>query len=280
MSTAKKKDGTPAVDPIKSKWFRNVKFRQAMAHAVNKDGIIQSIYKGRAVPQTSHISQQNPFYNPDVPIYEYDLKVAQEKLAEAGFVKNAEGNLMDSDGNAVEFDLITNSGNTERDATCAILRKDWTKLGIKVNYKAIQFNILVQNIDQINFDAMMIGLTGSAIEPHGGINGWKLDGRMHMFNMGGNKATWKGETTTFEPWEKEVLALYEQGSQEFDFDKRKAIYDKAQVIVAENLPYLFTVNKFAMLAYRNNIGNARPSIHGGSGLNQVNWNTDVQFIQE
>ena len=279
QSTAKKPDGTPAVDPIKSKWFRDVKFRQAMAHAINKDGIIQSIYKGRAVPQTSHISQQNPFYNPDVPTYEYDLKVAQDKLAEAGYVKKGD-QLMDPDGNPVEFDLVTNSGNTERDATCAILRKDWGKLGIKVNYKAIQFNIMVQNIDQINFDAMMIGLTGSAIEPHGGINGWKLDGRMHMFNMGGNKATWKGENTTFEPWEKEVLDLYEQASQEFDFNQRKALYDKAQVIVAEQLPYLFTVNKFSMVAYRNNIGNARPSIHGGSGLNQVNWNAERHFIQE
>lgn len=65
MSTAKNEEGKPVVDPIKSKWFRNVKFRQAMAHAVNKEGIIQSVYKGRATPQDSHISQQNPFYNPD-----------------------------------------------------------------------------------------------------------------------------------------------------------------------------------------------------------------------
>lgn len=281
MSTAKNADGKAVVDPIKSKWFRNVKFRQAMAHAINKEGIIQSVYKGRATPQESHISQQNPFYNPDVPKYPFDLDKAAAILKEAGFVKDASGTLKDPDGHPVEFNLVTNAGNTLRDATCAILRKDWGKLGIKVNYKAIQFNIMVQQIDQtLDWDAMMIGLTGSAIEPHGGINGWKLDGRMHMFNMGGNETRWKGQLTSFEPWEREVLELYEQGSQEFDLEKRKEIYDKAQVIVAENLPYLFTVNDFAMVAYKNNLGNVMPSIHGGSGLNQVNWNTDVQFIKE
>lgn len=281
MSTAKDEKGKPVVDPIKSKWFRNVKFRQAMAHAINKEGIIQSVYKGRATPQESHISQQSPFYNDEVPKYPFDLDKAAEKLKEAGFVKGADGMLKDADGNPVEFNLITNAGNTLRDATCAILRKDWGKLGIKVNYKTVQFNIMVQQIDQtMDWDAMMIGLTGSASEPHGGINSWKLDGRMHMFNMGGNETRWKGQLTSFEPWEKEVLELYEQGSQEFDLEKRKAIYDKAQVIVAEQLPYLFTVNDFALIAYKNSLGNIVPSIHGGSGLNQVNWNTEVQFIKE
>jgi len=277
LSTAKDETGKPVVNPIKSKWFRNVKFRQAMAHAIDKEGIIESIYRGRAMPQSSHISQQNPFFNPDVKQYEYNLTKAAQLLKEAGFEKRG-NELYDQDGNRVEFNLVTNAGNTQRDATCAILRKDWTELGIKVNYETVQFNIMVQQIDQtLNWDAMMIGLTGSAIEPHGGINGWRLDGRMHMFNMG-HESRWKGTGTSFEPWEHEVLSLYEQAAQEFDVEKRKALYFKSQDIVAEQLPYLYTVNSFSMVAYRNNLGNIAPSIHGGSGLNQVNWNTEYHYI--
>lgn len=280
MSTAKKQDGTAVVDPIKSKWFRNPKFRQAMAHAMNKDGMIDSIYKGRAIRQVSHISQQNPFYNPDVPEYEYNMEKAAKLLEEAGFKKNAQGELSDAEGNRVEFDLVTNSGNTLRDATCNILRQDWGKLGIQVNYKPVQFNIMVQQIDQtLDWEAMMIGLTGSAIEPHFGINTWQLDGRMHMFNMG-HKNKWKGQGTSFEPWETEVFDLYEKAAQEFDHEKRKELYFKSQEIVAENLPFLYTVNSFSLVAYRNNLGNVYPTIHGGSGLNQINWNTDYHFIKE
>lgn len=281
QSTAQNDKGKPVVDPIKSAWFRNKKFRQALAHAIDKEGMIQSIYRGRALPQFSHISQQNPFYNPNTPQYEYNLAKAAAKLAEAGFKKNANGELFDPEGHRVEFNLVTNAGNTMRDAACAILRRDWGKLGIKVNYQPIQFNIMVQQIDQtLDWEAMMIGLTGSAIEPHFGINTWKLDGRMHMFNMG-HPSNWKGKKgTTFEPWEREVLALYEKAAQEFDFEKRKQLYWKSQEIVAENLPFLYTVNQLSLVTYRKNLGNIFPSIHGGSALGVINWNTDVQYIQE
>lgn len=281
QSTAQNEKGKPVVNPIKSAWFRNKKFRQALAHAIDKEGMIQSIYRGRALPQFSHISQLNPFYNPNTPQYDYDLDKAAAKLAEAGFKKNANGELLDSRGNRVEFNLVTNAGNTMRDAACAILRKDWGKLGIKVNYQPVQFNIMVQQIDQtLDWEAMMIGLTGSAIEPHFGINSWKLDGRMHMFNMG-HPNEWKGKKgTSFEPWEHEVLAIYEKAAKEFDFEKRKQLYWKSQEIVADNLPFLYTVNQLSLVTYRKNLGNIFPSIHGGSALSVINWNTDVQYIQE
>ncbi|MGV3522973.1 MAG: ABC transporter substrate-binding protein [Candidatus Sericytochromatia bacterium] len=281
QSTALSDQGKPVVNPIKSAWFRNKAFRQALAHAVDKEGMIQSIYKGRALPQFSHISQLNPFYNPNTKQYDYNLEKAQDLLSAAGFKKNANGELHDPKGNRVEFNLVTNAGNTMRDASCAILRRDWSKLGIKVNYQPVQFNIMVQQIDQtLDWEVMMIGLTGSAIEPHFGINSWKLDGRMHMFNMG-HPAEWKGKKgTSFEPWEKEVLALYEKAAVEFDFEKRKQYYWESQEIVADNLPFIYTVNQLSLVAFRNNLGNIFPSIHGGSALNVINWNTDAQFIQE
>jgi peptide/nickel transport system substrate-binding protein len=281
QSTALNDKGKPVVNPIRSSWFRNKTFRQALAHAIDKDGMIQSIYKGKALPQTSHISQTSPFYNPEVPTYDFDLVKAQALLSEAGFKKNANDELMDPKGNRVEFNMVTNAGNTLRDASCAILRRDWSKLGIKINYQQVNFNIMVQQIDQtLDWEAMMIGLTGSAIEPHSGVNTWKLDGRMHMWNMG-NAKEWKGRRgTSYEPWEREVLGLYEQAAIEFDPEKRKQLYMKSQDIVAENLPFLYTVNTLSLVAFRKNIGNVFPSIHGGSALNVINWNTEANFIQE
>ena len=42
------KTGQPLVDPVKLKWFRNAKFRQACAYAIDREAIIKSIYSGRA----------------------------------------------------------------------------------------------------------------------------------------------------------------------------------------------------------------------------------------
>lgn len=201
QSTVKDEKGKQVINPIKSAWFKNVKFRQALAHAIDKESIIKSIYRGLASPQISDISQQNPFYNPNVTKYEYNLETAAKKLEEAGFKKNEKGQLQDPKGNVVEFNLVTNSGNMTRDAACSMIRADWEKLGMKINYKPIQFNTMVQKIDEtLDWEAMMIGLTGSSVEPHGGINTWRLAGRMHMFNMGNpeqNKA-WKGRETSYE----------------------------------------------------------------------------------
>ena len=94
----------------------------------------------------------------------------------------------------------------------------------------------------------------------------------------GGKKGKKG--TTFEPWEKEVLDIYEKAAKEFDFEKRKQLYWKSQEIVADNLPFLYTVNSLSLVTYRKNLGNIFPTIHGGSGLGVINWNTDVQYIQE
>jgi peptide/nickel transport system substrate-binding protein len=283
LSTAKNDKGKQIIDPVKSAWFRNVKFRQALAHALDKETMVKSIYRGLASPQISDISQQSKFYNPNVTKYEYDLKKAADMLTEAGFKKNDKNELMDAKGNRVEFNLVTNTGNTTRDAACSIIRADWEKLGIKVNYKPIQFNSMVQSIDEtLDWEAMMIGLTGSSIEPHGGINTWRLSGRMHMFNMGNpeQNKNWKGRETTYEPWEKDTIKLWEQASQEFDFEKRKELYWKAQEIVANNVPFLYTVNKLALVAARNNLGNIFPNLNGGNGLNTINWNSFEHFIKE
>lgn len=283
QSTAKNDKGKQVVDPIKSSWFKNVKFRQALAHALDKQTMIKSIYRGLASPQISDVSQQNPFYNPNVSVYDYDLAKAAKGLEDAGFKKNDKGELLDSKGNRVEFNLVTNSGNPTRDAACSMIRADWEKLGIKVNYKPVQFNSMVQQIDQtLDWETMMIGLTGSSIDPHSGINTWRLAGRMHMFNMGNaeQNPSWKGRETSYEQWEKDVIGLWEQAAQEFDKEKRKALYQKAQQIVSDNVPFLYTVNKVALVAARNNIGNVFPSLKGGSGLNMVNWNSFEHYITQ
>ncbi|MBF2052597.1 MAG: ABC transporter substrate-binding protein [Candidatus Sericytochromatia bacterium] len=278
MSTATDEAGQQVVDPIKSRWFRNVKFRQALAHAINKERMIAEIYRGQATPQYSHVSQQNPFYNANVSRYPYDLKQAARLLTEAGF-RRREGRLFDDQGHLVEFNLVTNQGNRLRDQACQILSEDWQALGITVNYIQIPFNHMVHQLDQtLDWEAMMVGLTGSAVDAHNGINCWRLDGRMHMFNMGHPSRWTYGKPTRFEPWEQEVQDLYEQAAQEFDPVRRKALYFKAQEVVAAHVPMLYTVNPYSLVAYREYLGNIAPSIHGGFGLNQINWNSEYHYI--
>ena len=110
--------GDPLVDPTKLAWFRNVEFRQAVAHSIDKAAIIDDVQHGLGYPQWSSVSPAaGDFHNPDVREYEYDLDKANEILDNLGWKdNNGDGVREDSEGNEIRFSMVTNEGNSVRQA--------------------------------------------------------------------------------------------------------------------------------------------------------------------
>ncbi|MFM7424815.1 MAG: ABC transporter substrate-binding protein [Elainella sp.] len=185
LNQAQTAEGKPVVDPIKSRWFNRLAFRQAVAHAIDRPRLINNIYRGISQPQNSPISVQSPYYlKTGLPIYDYDLAKAKSLLTSAGFQYAASGELLDAEGNRVEFTLNTNAGNKIREAIGTQIREDLAKIGIQVNFSPISFNTLITKVsDTRDWDAVLIGFTGG-VEPHGGVNLWASNGSSHMFNLG------------------------------------------------------------------------------------------------
>ena len=75
--------------------FDNVAFRQALNMATNKKAIRSVVYKGYAAIADSFVSPALEFwYNPELPKWEYNIRVAREHLAKAGFEWDREGRLL------------------------------------------------------------------------------------------------------------------------------------------------------------------------------------------
>ncbi|MFT5388131.1 MAG: peptide/nickel transport system substrate-binding protein, partial [Candidatus Omnitrophota bacterium] len=93
----------PFVDPIKLKWFTNLSFRQAVAHAIDKDKIIEIVMNGFGYHQDSAMSPSAGFfYNPNVIKYAYDLDKGRQILSDAGFKdRDGDGVIEDIEGNPV-----------------------------------------------------------------------------------------------------------------------------------------------------------------------------------
>jgi peptide/nickel transport system substrate-binding protein len=253
------RDGKQLVDPIKSRWFNNVKFRQAVSYAIDRPRMVNNLYRGLGVPQISPISVGTPFYSPDgLETYDYNPEKAKKLLQEAGFkYKNDE--LYDDQDNLVVFNLITNSGAKIREAMGSQVQQDLQKIGMKVNFNAIAFPLLIDKLDRaLDWDAHIIGFTGS-VEPHEGANFWLLDGRSHLFNQKPSLDVQPITGQEFAPWETEINELYLRGSQELDEAKRKEIYRKTQVLTQENLPCIYLVNPLSMVAARNDIKGFKPT---------------------
>ena len=92
------------------------------------------------------------------------LEQAKELLKKSGFYLK-DNKLYDKSGNRVEFELLTNAGNTQREATGVSIKEDLQKLGMKVNFKPVEFNSLVAKLSNTyDWDAILIALTGNPLE--------------------------------------------------------------------------------------------------------------------
>lgn len=268
LNKGKNRKGKPFVNPIKSKWFNSVEFRQAIAYAIDRERIASNIYRGLAEPQHSIIPVTSPYYfSPEegLKTYQYDLDKAKALLNQAGFKRNAKGELTDADGNRVRFTLITNSENNLRQSIGAQVKQDLAKLGITVDFNPMAFNTLVDKTGKSHeWDCLLLGFGGGSPEPHFSRNIWAVDGGLHTFNQAPEEGQPPYPGREVSDWEQQIDDLYTKGAQEFDEKKRKAIYAEAQQIVQEKLPFIYMVNPIAFTAVRDRIENVKYTALGGA----------------
>ncbi|WP_390625447.1 ABC transporter substrate-binding protein [Nostoc linckia] len=265
-----KRDGKPLVDPIKSRWFNTVEFRQAVAYAIDRQTMINNTFRGLGKPQNSPISVQSPYYlSPEegLKVYNYNTQKAKELLLKAGFKYNDKNQLIDAQGNRVRFSLLTNAGNKIREAIGSQIKQDLSKIGIQVDFTPLAWNTYTDKLsNSLDWEVSMLGLTGG-LEPNDGANVWSPEGGLHMFNQKPQAGQKPIEGWEVAPWEAEIAKLYIQGARELDPAKRKEIYAETQRITQENLPFIYLVNPLSMSAVRNRFEGIQYSALGGAFWN-------------
>ena len=117
---------------MKLEWFQNKQFRQAVAHTIDKSAIIDDVQHGLGYPQWSSISPATgDFHNPNVRRYEYDLDTANAILDSLGWTdSDGDGIREDSEGNPIEFSLVTNTGNSVRENVGTIITQGMKDIGL------------------------------------------------------------------------------------------------------------------------------------------------------
>ncbi len=260
LNTRKDDKGKFYVDPKKQKWFGDLNFRKAVDYALDRKNIVFNIANGLGAPLFTAEPLNSIFLNKDLKPYEKDLNKSRELLQKSGFYWDKKGKLFDKDGNRVEFNLFTNAGNTEREAIGVMVKQDLEELGMKVNFKPIEFNSLVNKlVSTPDWDMVVMGFTGSPLEPNSGKNVWLSNGTLHLFNQRMEK-DYNSERLDFE---KQLDYLMEQGALQIKFKDRKKYYDEYQRIVYEQKPFIYIYSPLIISAVRNKFGNIYPSELGG-----------------
>jgi peptide/nickel transport system substrate-binding protein len=270
------KTGKPYVDPVKSAWFNDTNFRQAVNHALNRDNMVANYFKGIGFPLYTSEPPSSPYYNSTLKGFPADLNYAMSLLEKSGFKKKADGFLYDKNGNKVEFDMLAASGGTFYEAIGAMIVEDLKKLGMKVNFQMINFNILSDKIDHsLDWQACIMALSpGDPLEPNDGANVYKTSGRLHVFDQRLPDADGVIKVADARPWEIRLDEIFNLGAQTLDKAKRKQLYNEYQQIIYEEAPFIYLVSPMVIVATRNTLGNYQPtqlsqSINGLHNLEEM-----------
>ncbi len=244
-------------DPVKREWFRNDGFRRAFVYAMDRDAIIESLYNGLGSPLYGPVSPSSGFYYPEIEKFDYKYSItrARLQLRRGGFDWLPDGTCVDANGNPIEFELTTNAGNVVREAISNIIVDGAAKLGIKVNFRPIDFNTVVSRLTDATYDAVVIGLTGS-VDPGTGWNVYRLDGGLHFWNYPPdyNPDDHITEDMYILPdWEKRVDEIYRLQTSAVDPQDRYDLFAEFQMLFAEYQPLVFTIAQNFLYVYKNNI---------------------------
>jgi len=255
MNPGRNSEGKPFVAPHKLKWFTDVRFRKAMAHAVDREGIAETVFGGLAEPLYGPETRANKFwYNPDTVKYDYDLDKSRKYLDDMGLIdRDGDGVREDEDGNPVKFTMITNTGNDQRELIGNIIKDDLAKIGVKMNFNPIEFNTLVVKIsNEYEYECCLLGLTSGDPDPSSGMSVWLSSGRMHEW--------YPNQPEPATEWEARIDELMNLQMTTLDRKKRKEYYDEVQYIVSDQCPFIYLVSPQVFVAYSNRFHNMRPSI--------------------
>ncbi len=253
--------------PRKLEWFSNTQFRQAVAHVIDKERIIDEAQHGFGYPQWSSISPAaGDFHNPNVRQYEYSIDRANEILDALGWVDtDGDGIREGANGENIAFALTTNEGNSVRQTVGSIAHEGMQAIGLDVKYSVVDFGEIVgQLTTTYDWEAIVIGFSGGT-DPHGGINLWHSSEGLHLW--------YPNQPEPATDWEAKIDALYINASKELDRQERVALYHQAQEIVAENVPIIYTTLGERISAVRNVFGNMTATLYGLFDLRYV-YRTD------
>ena len=281
LNQAKNSEGKPLLNPIKSRWFNNLAFRQAVAYAINRQQINNTIYRGLGEIKHSALGVQSPYYlSPEagLKVYKYNPEKSKKILLDSGFQYNDANELLDENGNRVEFTILVKSEEKIRIDTAVKIQGDLSHIGIKANLQILNFNsVLKKLLSSRDWECYVgaFGVPGADIEPNLLSLFWLSNGSFHQFNLGSKPGEPKIKNWQVSDWEKEIDRLFTAAYQTIDENKRREIYGEFQQIVAEQLPIFFLVNPLAIQAVRNHIDNFKSSAIGSAF-----WNIDELKIKD
>lgn len=191
----------------------DVKVRQALNYATNKEALIETVLFGNAQVSNSFMPRGALFWNEEQEGYPFDLEQAQQLMAESEH----------PDGFDIEFQIL--SGNQQQLQIATAISEMWSEIGVNVEIAQLESGVYNDNYRSNQFEARLSGWTNDIIDPDQ-LNSYAiLPEQTENYHTG---------------WESErAIELARQARETLDPEERREMYHEIQRIHMEEAPFVY-----------------------------------------
>jgi len=262
---------TKKLDAItrKQAWFGDLRFRQAVSLAIDREAIVRLVYGTRGTALWGNVGPGNKLWvNQVIPHPPRSMETARQILKSAGYSWSNSGQLLDPSGTPVEFSVVASSSNTQRMKMGILLHDDLAHLGMQVHVVPLDFRAMLDRVfHSFDYEAAIMALGGGDADPNPEMNVWLSTGSTHLWHL--------GETQPATEWEREIDQLMREQMITLKYPERKQLYDRVQQLIAENLPFIFLATPNILSSAKAQVGNFQPAVLDHYTL----WNSDRLFLR-
>ena len=218
---------------IQTKNVPDVKVRQAMLYAIDRQQILEELLNGHGEIVDGFLSSASPFYDDSLTPISYDPEKAKALLEEAGW-----------DGSQT-IRFYVNSGDSTFVNAASIIAAEWAAVGIKAEIQTVDFATLMSVAGTEDYDVLAVQYTYAPVDPYPDV-AWLL----------GGEESWTGysDDTLNEALTKSQLTS--------DPEETKELFSVVDKKVQEDVPMFSAYVISAQGAVSKRITGATPSVYG------------------
>lgn len=212
--------------------------RRAINAAINKQGLIDQLYKGYGEAAKSILPSRHPYYNENITEDTYDPAYATELLEQEQW---------DSDR---VLELKVPQGNLARERSALLIQQDLQAVGIQTQIVTMDFATVLQDMRDNKYDLLLMGAAGTVDPADAGVS--------YFFHTEDEKFS----------------RLWDEQAKGLTFEARKPYLDEYQEYFVEQVPGIVLYFPDRICYYNKRLSNI-PVTDTDFWINKQSWNWDV-----
>jgi len=229
--------------------FKDKDTRLALYMLMNRDEMNKKFRFGLSLPAIGPWHQQSEYADPNVKPVPFDPKKAVELLKKVGWTDSDKNGVLDRtvDGKKQEFRFTLIYGSKDQEKYYVLYQSDLKKVGIDMQLQLLDWNAMLKNLDEVNFDAMAMGWSGGSVD---------FDPKQiwHSASIGKGGSNFIGYSNP------EVDKMIDEARTELDKNKRIPLFRKIYAKIAADVPYAFLFNnRYEFYAHNSKIKMVKPT---------------------